>query len=116
MKHSLDQMPVTRTVGIIRRASPHVREVHFALRCTDCGGTILDHAHAGAPRGSCHCPRGPGHVIGTLLYHTDEHPGGGATYAVAWEGRVVPVEPPTLTRAVDVLNMLRMQLNQDTDT
>lgn len=76
--------------------------------CRFCGGTILPHAASGAERGSCHCPRGPGRVHATLLYGTATEPAR-RVYAVEWEGRVVPVTPPTLPRAVQVLRELRQQ-------
>lgn len=77
------------------------------MNCSACGGTILPPAVAGVERGSCHCPRGPGHIIGHLFYGTEERPGGWREYEVEFQGEVIKVEPPTLSRAMTVLNDLR---------
>ena len=75
--------------------------------CQDCGGTLLPHARSGASRGSCHCPRGPGYINGTLFYGTDRLP----EYAVVWMGGEVQLDPPTLDNAVRHLNQLRADYN-----
>lgn len=81
------------------------------MLCQACGGTILPHAIAGSPRGTCHCPRGPGHIISHLYYGTPERPGGWQEYEIEWQGRIIRADPRTLTNTVKTLNDLRTEWN-----
>lgn len=77
------------------------------MNCADCGGTQLDPSVSGQERGTCYCPK-TGHIIAHLFYGNEQMPGGRArSYEVEWKGEVKKVEPPTLVRAVEVLNSLR---------
>ena len=76
------------------------------MDCSDCGGTLLPPAVAGVERGSCSCPR-PGRLTAKLFSSTDNQPGGWKVYGVEWDGIEIAVDPPTLSRAVEVLNKFR---------
>jgi len=86
----------------IRRPESAFGTVH----CPQCGGTILEPATSGAERGSCHCDRGPGHLRVTMYYATADQPAR-REYDVEWNGQPLHVDPPTMARAIRVLNTLR---------
>lgn len=78
--------------------------------CRRCGGTRLAYSVAGAERGTCSCPRGPGRIKARLMYGTAARPEGWREYAVEWQDSVIEVHPPTLSHAVEVLDGLRAEL------
>lgn len=78
------------------------------MRCSVCGGTILPPAIGGAERGSCHCERGPGRLKARLYYGTASRPAWNE-YDIEWGGVIIAVQPPTLSRALTVLNTYRTE-------
>lgn len=93
--------------ALARAAAVHevARERGSAI-CSNCGGSILPPAIAGIERGSCHCLR-PGRLTAKMFFSNENQQGSWRVYGVEWDGIEIAVVPPTLTRAVEVLNQLR---------